>query len=158
VPGAQLLAVDAHGHAVAGPLDPHVTPLALDGLERQAGEDVRRLDRVFGDMDRAGGDDDAADVLLAVAADVKDGGGVLTEFQFYDGGPQADPVLEHRHVLARRDLGHAEDAAVGLPLAMRDLPRFGERGLEVGCDDHGRFGFDQQGAGGAADEEQAHGE
>jgi hypothetical protein len=27
-----------------------VAPLAFDGLEREAGEDVRRLDRVFGDL------------------------------------------------------------------------------------------------------------
>jgi hypothetical protein len=52
-------------------------------------------------------------------------------------------MLEHRHMLARRDFGHAQDAAVGLPFAMGNLPRFAEGRLKVGRDDHGRFGFDQ---------------
>jgi hypothetical protein len=41
---------------------------------------------------------------------------------------------------------------------MRNLPWFGEGRREVGRDDHGRFGFDQERAGGTADEEEARGE
>jgi hypothetical protein len=64
-------------------------------------------------------------------------------------------MLEHRYVLAGRNLRHAEDAIVGLPLPVGYLPRFAEGGTEVRRHDHGRVGFDEERAGGAADQEEA---
>jgi hypothetical protein len=116
---------------------------------------VGRLHGVFGDMDFLGGDDDATDVLIGIATDVKGGRDILTELQFDDGRLQADPMLEHRHVLARRDLRHAEDAIVGLPLPVGYLPRFAESGTEVRRHDHGWIILDEERSGGAADQEEA---
>jgi hypothetical protein len=64
-------------------------------------------------------------------------------------------MLEHRHVLARRDLRHAEDAIVGLPLPVGYLPRFAESGTEVVRDDDRRVVLDEKRSGGAADQEEA---
>jgi hypothetical protein len=58
-------------------------------------------------------------------------------------------------VLARRDLRHAEDAIVGLPLPVGYLPRFAESGAEVVRDDDRRIILDEKRSGGAADEEEA---
>jgi hypothetical protein len=64
-------------------------------------------------------------------------------------------MLEYRHVLAGRKLRHEEDAIVGLPFAVGNLPWFGESGTEVGRDDNGRVILDEERAGGTADQEEA---
>jgi hypothetical protein len=92
-----------------------------------------RGDGVFGNRERGGRDDDAGDVLGAVAANEEPAGGVLSEIEFDDGGGEADFMPEHRDVLLLRDVDHVQDAFFGNPLAAGDVPfrteRFLERGL-----------------------------
>jgi hypothetical protein len=64
-------------------------------------------------------------------------------------------MLEDRHVLAGRNLRHAEDAIVRLPLPVGYLPRFAESGTEVVRDDDRRVILYEKRSGGAADEEEA---